>query len=401
MDNIATDSRERSFIFLILSRCLRSVATIFAVLSLPLYLLNFTGIETIGIVFAISGLVTLLITLGGGFLGDRIGYKKVLMIVELPSIFGLTILALFQSHFMIFLAVAIGGTAGTPGAMRGAFSPGITPYVATLWKEQSERVKKLSLITAVGSFSALGGSGLLVLKNFIFSGYPGTDSFRYLYGISAVLMIASLLSLSMMLTDRPRKRSVRIMQKSSGIYTMKVVLGNVFNGAGLGLAIALLPAWLSLRFGTGSQTVGEIFTGSYLFTGISSYLASGISDLGREKHVLIGGLSRTFQGILLIVIAFMPSVLFVAIVYFVRSLIAGYGAPLRTAVNVQGISEGDYGSASSIQGVSMRAAQTTSGASGYLMAYDISLPILGGGILQGVGGLVYYWILKSRGSVDH
>ena len=396
MENSLKDNRDRTFRFLILSRTLRSIATIFAVLSLPLYLLYFTDVETIGIVFAISGLVTLFITLGGGFLGDRIGYKKVLMLVELPSIAGLTILALFQSHLLILLAVAIGGTAGTPGAMRGAFSPGITPYVATLWKEQSQRVKKLSMITAVGSFSALGGSGLLIMKNFIFAGLPGDESFRFLYGVSAVLMVASLISLSMMITDRPKKRNVLIMQKSSGIYTMKVVAGNMFNGAGLGLAIALLPAWLSLRFGASSQTVGEIFTGSYLFTGISSYLASRLSDLGREKHVLIGGLSRTFQGILLVVIAFMPSLLLVASVYFVRSLIAGYGAPLRTAVNVQGISEGDYGSASSIQGVSMRAAQTTSGASGYLMAYDISLPLLGGGILQGIGGLVYYWILKSR-----
>ena len=51
---------------------------------------------------------------------------------------------------LIYLSV-IGGIAGGPGGMRGAFSPGSTALVAKNWKEPSDRVKKLGLMTTVGS----------------------------------------------------------------------------------------------------------------------------------------------------------------------------------------------------------------------------------------------------------
>ncbi len=400
MSEAEDPQRKVTFRLLILSRSLRSVGVIYVVLSLPLYLLNFTNIVTIGILFSISGISTLLISLFSGLMGDRIGYKKVLMLVEIPSIISMVVLALSSNTLLIFIAVAVGGTAGTPGAMRGAFSPGVTAYIATLWKEREERVDKLSLFTAVGSFSAIAGSLLLIAKGYLFNGFSPVYSYRILYGFSAIMILVSLLMLSMMLTDHPVKRQVRVMRKSSWTYTLKVSAGNLMNGMGLGLAIALLPAWLHLRFDTSSTTIGELFTASYFFTGIASLLASSRSNVGRERHVLIGGITRSVQGILLIVIAFLPSILFVAIIYSMRSMVAGFGAPIRTAVNVGGISEGDYGSASSIQGVSMRAGQSTSAISGYLMSYDTLLPLVGGGLIQGLGGLVYYLILKSRKSVD-
>jgi len=82
-----------------------------------------------------------------------------------------------------------------------------------------------------------------------------------------------------------------------------------------------------------------------------------------------------------IVIAFSPWFILSAVLYALRGFNAGIGAPNRTAVNVRGISEEDYGAATSLQGVSTRLSQLTIGASGYFMDVWLPLPeILGGGL---------------------
>jgi hypothetical protein len=79
-----------------------------------------------------------------------------------------------------------------------------------------------------------------------------------------------------------------------------------------------------------------------------------------------------------------------------RGVNAGMGMPNRTAVNVRGVSEEDFGTASSLQGVATRLSQTTSGLSGYLMEEGVYLPLEIGGLLQMLGGVVYYLALESR-----
>jgi hypothetical protein len=85
-------------------------------------------------------------------------------------------------------------------------------------------------------------------------------------------------------------------------------------------------------------------------------------------------------------------------VYAGRSFVAGVGAPNRTTVNVSGISSGDFGVGTSIQGISSRVSQSFSGLSGYLMDVSLPLPLLTGGILQSISGVVYYKLLKRGNS---
>ena len=69
--------------------------------------------------------------------------------------------------------------------------------------------------------------------------------------------------------------------------------------------------------------------------------------------------------------------------------------PMRTAINVRGIGNEDYGTASSLQGIATRGSQTTSGISGYLMDTYIASPLLVGGALQIVGSMIYYRVIRN------
>ncbi|MGC8587393.1 MAG: MFS transporter, partial [Candidatus Micrarchaeia archaeon] len=55
----------------------------------------------------------------------------------------------------------------------------------------------------------------------------------------------------------------------------------------------------------------------------------------------------------------------------------------------------DYGAATSVQGIASRAAQLSSGASGYMMDYALPFPILIGGIFQLLSGVSYKFLFKN------
>ena len=106
-------------------------------------------------------------------------------------------------------------------------------------------------------------------------------------------------------------------------------------------------------------------------------------------------MTRAFQGLLLVAVAFSPLVVIAFSLYALRSGVAGLGAPMRSAISVRGIGNEDYGAASSIQGLSTRGSQMTSGASGYLMDAYFPLPLFVGGTLQVAGAFVYYRLIRN------
>jgi hypothetical protein len=67
-------------------------------------------------------------------------------------------------------------------------------------------------------------------------------------------------------------------------------------------------------------------------------------------------------------------------------------------INVKGVSDGDYGTAISVQGLSMRLPQATSGSSGYLMNVYLPLPEALGGFVQMMGGFAYYLLFRNQPS---
>jgi len=384
---------EYGYVFLLISRIARSVGIIYITLSSSLYL-SALGVkpDVIGVVFLGAIGFSSVLTFSLGMIGDRYGYKKILIATEtLACVASLILATVVSNYYLIFTALIIGGVGGAAGGIRGAFSPGLTALIASNWKDERERIKRMSFLMSASSFSGIGGSILLSLRAYINNTIQG---YRMLYLISFILLLISTISLFFVReVKRPRKTS-KIMTISSFKYISKVIISNSITGFGLGLAIPLLPLWFNLAFHASSFMIGLVFTMSYLFTAIGSLISNRI----KAEPLLVASVTRILNGIFLIAMALSPWFPLAALIYIIRGLNAGIGSPNRTMVNVRGVSAEDFGTASSIQGIATRLSQMSSGLSGYLLEYALPLPLEVGGVLQAIGGYVYMKLISTTKS---
>ncbi len=278
--------------------------------------------------------------------------------------------------------------------MRGAFSPGMTAFVANNYPDELQRVTKLSLLTATASFFSIFGGIFLGLYTFLSRITGALMFYRIFFAISLILIISSALALSRLREYKRPRKTTRVMKKESFSYMLRIIIPNSLNAAAIGIAMPLLPLWFELKYHIGAGYVGDIYTISYAATALGSFI-SGRYLNGHFDGLKIASLARILQGLLFAVIAFVPFLYITAGIYIIRMAVAGIGSPLRGAINVRGINKEDYGTSTGIQGVSGRASQLTSGSSGYLMDFNLAFPLLIGGSIQAVGGALYYIMVKT------
>lgn len=380
-----------TFNWLLLSRALRSVGIMFVTISSSLYL------STLGLSPVIIGLVFLGMTgyiagfsLSLGMLGDRIGYKKSLILGDLVPAIALILLISTRNPVIVISSAIVTGLGGTAGGARGAFSPGLTALIARNWREDQERVKRMGRLTSVSALAGAGGGILLSFHDYL--PFGNVNDFRFLFAVASGLLFASALCILRVEERKGERKGSRFMRKGSLKYVSKIIASNTLSGAGVGLAIPLLPLWFSLRFHASPLVIGAIFTGASLSTSLGSYMATRISG----NALNLASLTRIMNGGFLIAMAVSPFLPLAGALYVIRGFNAGVGMPNRTAVNVRGVSEDDFGTASSLQGVATRLSQMSSGASGYLLEESFALPLEIGGVAQTLGGILYYALLKER-----
>jgi len=353
------------------------------------------GLIFIGVVYFFIVLFNVMVTLVLGILGDRIGYARTMIVAESLPLLAMLGLALSTNIYIIIISAMIGGITGSPGGMRGAFSPGMTSYIASNWPEEKERVDRLSKIYVVASVASIGGALLLVTHGFLSSYYGVVNAFRVIFGVSFAITLASLISLLFLKERKRPRKTTRVMKKESFSYMLRVMIPNMVNSAGTAIAFPLLPLWFELMYRVNASYVGMIFTIAYAFTAAGSFISGRYLNRSRMSALAVSSWARVLQGVMLIVIALTPLLPLSVALYSIRSLIAGAGTPMRSAIGVRGISGEDYGTASGIQGVFTRSSQLTSGLSGFLMDEAIPLPLVTGGVLQLTGAMMFYKFIKS------
>ncbi|BBG24283.1 MFS transporter [Sulfuracidifex tepidarius] len=381
---------EMGFRWLVFSRIMRSIGIIFITLSSSLYLsLIHVSVVIIGVVFlGVVGFSSLLsITLG--LIGDRYGYKKSLIIGDSISTLGAFIFSLSSNFYLIAASLIVAGIGGAAGGMRGVYSPGLSALVVSNWPDERERVKKMGILTSSASLASIIGSSMLIIHNYL--PFSNVENYRILFLVSSFFLLSSLLSiLKVEEKARPRKTS-KVMTRSSFSYVYKVMVTNALAGFGIGLAIPLLPLWFKIRYGVDSSEIGIVFTLSYLFTSVGSFLATRI----HLDILKIASFTRTMNGIFLILMAISPWFALASALYLVRGMNAGIGAPNRVAINVRGVRSEDFGAASSIEGIATRGAQMSSGLSGELMEMSTFYPLFLGGVIQAISGILYLTLLRK------
>jgi len=388
---------DSKFKYLLYSRIFRSIALIYMSLAFSLYLVALhMKIINIGLVAAITMLFMIFLTLLLGFIGDRRGFKIELIVAEAITFIGALIIAFSTSIAFIVVGMVIAGISSGAGGMRGAFSPGTNAYIANNYREENDRIKKYSLITMTASGAAIGGSLLFSSVSLLSKATGLLNAYRYLY-LGAALLLGLSLMLLFMLEDAKRPgKTTKVMKASSMKYSLRVITANAIGGVGMGLVMPLLPLWFKLSYNADPLEIGIVFSIVYLATAIGSFASSRLSH--RLNALNIAAYTRVLSGVLLFAMAVSPLFIIAALIYMARAVIAGFGSPSRTTISVKGVDLEDYGTATSVQGVASRAAQLSSGASGYLMDYALPAPIFIGGIFQLVSGISYKLLFKKRDS---
>ena len=401
---------DKGFNFLVYSRALRSVAIIYMTLAAPLYLNQLkVSLPDIGLIYVAVMVFAGIVNITLGMLGDRFGYKKALIIGEVFPMIGGVLLGFSGSVILIIIAIVIGGIGGVAGGLRGTFTPGTTALVASNYPDDKERVKRISRLTRTASAASIMGALMLVWQSYL-SGYVGIEeAYRILFLAAAFLVFLSFMSIQFVKESKRPEKTTSIMRTSSLDYTLRVVSTNILNGAAIGISMPLLPLMLGLAFRIPAEslgfTVGFVYIPSYIGITLGSYLAGRFSGRGNIVH--IASYARILSGVMLMLMSvfigfaffgmftFLPLLLIVAGIYALRSVIGGFGSPSVNAINIRGIHNEDYGTASSIQGMAMSTSMASSGASGYLMEYLLPTPLFVGGAIQVIGGMLYLRLFKK------
>jgi MFS family permease len=398
------NTKDRSFRLLLLARVMRSVGISFSSLALPIYMLKL-GFSTvlIGLTFSLMTVVGSALVFGWGLLGDRFGYKKVVILVELLFAASALILSLTSGSLpLIVLAAVIGGYGGMgAGGLRGAFGPGLTALVGSIWKEPEERVRKLGSIMFVAGIAGIVGYGFLGVQGWLSTAkiLGELESFRAIYLLTFFAALVGVVSLIGVSEAPHPKKEARILTNESRKFVSKVVASNVVNAAGIGIVIPLLPLWFLTRFGYDSTVISLIYAVSSAISAVSSYYSHVLT--ARIRTVSAASLTRALNGAFLIAMAFSPIGAIAAALYLIRGLSSGLGAPIRQSIMISGVSESEMGTASSLSGVSTRLSFLSSGLGGYLLAVAENSPLLVGGILQLFGGALFYRLLHNRNANHH
>ncbi|MHB1830482.1 MAG: MFS transporter [Candidatus Micrarchaeaceae archaeon] len=401
----------KGFNFLVYSRALRSVAIIYMTLAAPLYLNQMNiSLPDIGLIYVAVMVFAGIVNITLGMLGDRFGYKKALIIGEVFPIVGGVILGFSGSVSLIIVAIVIGGIGGVAGGLRGTFTPGTTALVASNYPDDRERVKRISMLARTASAASIIGALMLVWQSYL-SGYFGIEAaYRILFAFAAFLIFLSFISVQFVKESKRPGKTTSIMKTSSRDYTLKVVSTNILNGAAIGISMPLLPLMLGLAFHIPAESlgfaIGFIYIPSYIGVTLGSYLAGRLS--GRGNIVYIASCARILSGATLMLMGvfvgfaffgmftFLPLLLIVTGIYALRSVIGGFGSPSVNAINIRGIHNEDYGTASSIQGMAMSTSMASSGFSGYLIEYLLPAPLFVGGVIQIIGGMLYLRLFRKR-----
>ena len=79
---------------------------------------------------------------------------------------------------------------------------------------------------------------------------------------------------------------------------MRVIAANVVGGAGVGIAIPLLPLWFNLVFKATNIEISGVFGISYIATALGAYCASRLAGKAGILNMAAG--TRSLNGILLV-----------------------------------------------------------------------------------------------------
>jgi MFS family permease len=282
--------------------------------------------DFIGLLAGIPPLVTALLCLPSGWLGDRIGHRRTLLISTfLMTAWTLGVAFFSQSAILVFCMTL----AGLSGALWSVIS---APFMLEQSNE-SERTylfsAQFAISTFAGFFGSLLGGALPSFFAALFSLAPDSPRiYQLVLGVSVLLGFLSFLPLlwipkpqSEIGQERP---SVRTRTPFRTIFML--AFPNVLMGLGAGFIIPFLNIFFKLEFGASDALIGALFAGLSIAMGIASLASAPLaSKFGKVRTIVwTQGLSLPF----LLLLGFVPVFELSVLGFLVRGALMPMAAPI-------------------------------------------------------------------------
>ena len=397
------DWLERDGILLLAARMVRMFAYGFLSIILAIYLklIGFDGF-LIGLILTITLLNSVIFTLLASFYADRIGRRKFLLVyAALMSVSGF-IFAISENYIALITAAFI-GTINITGAEAGAFLTIEQAILPQTLKNQRKRNTVFGIYNMAGTFALAAGvllSGLPVvlqqnLQHFDIE-LDQISSIKILfalYGMLGIALIGIYLSLSPKIevrnnpdkrTDEP-KQLTKIFSLTPGSRSIVMRLSGLFavdSFAGGFMIQSIVSFWFFTRFGADLITLAYIFSISAVLTAFSYMAAAKIADRIGLINTMV--FTHIPANILIIAVAFAPTISIAAVIYLLRMALSQMDVPTRQSYIVAVVREDERTASAGITNISRNVTQALSPSLTGILINSLSLaaPFVIGGALK-------------------
>lgn len=391
---------QRDVLVLLAARGVRAFAFAYLNVVFTIYL-NQLGYSTvtIGLVISTAYASGAVLTLLWGFLADRYGRKKILVLLTALTIVSNSIYIFFSHLFFILLAVIVAnvGAGGTGGGGQGG-GPFNSVEQALLAEKCTPDNRNRIFATSAFVGSLMGSLGALVsgLPDYLQDSWKwqAVTSYKPLFGLTILFSVVLIFSYSRVTEHHVARKREKKISRQSGIFVTKLSLLGMVDNLGGGLIGPLVAYWFFLRFGVELKSLGFMFSLSYLFAALSFLAAPVIARyIGVVRTMAF---SHGAASVIYLLLPLAPSFRIAAAMLIGRSFLAYMDSPLRSSFVMGIVKPEERGSAAGITTLSRHVPMSISPTlSAYLMqTFALSVPMFLGGALQLAHDIAFYRLFR-------
>jgi len=393
---------ERDAIILMTSRGVRAFAFSYLGVIFTIYL-NQLGYSTVTIGFVITTAYAsaAVLTAVWGYLSDRYGRKRILMLLAALTILS-NVIYLFFSHLVFIIAAVVIANVGAGGSGAGGQGGGpMSPVEQALLAEKcspQNRNKVFSTNAFVGSMMGALGALLSGLPQHLQEawGWQPITSYKPLFALTIVFSVVLIYAYSRIDEHHvPKRREKKPLVNKTNSFVVKMSLLGMVDNLGGGLISPLISYWFFLRYGVELQSLGFMFFLSYFLAAMSFLTAPLIAR--RIGVVRTMAFSHGLASLIWLALPLAPTFTIAATMTILRSYLAYMDNPLRSSFIMGVVRPEDRGAAAGFTTLSRHVPVAVSPTlSAYLMqAFTLNVPVFLGGFLQLTHDCIFYFMFRN------
>ena len=393
---------QRDAVILMVSRGVRAFAFSYLGVIFTIYLsqLGYSTV-TIGVVITTAYASAAVLTAVWGFLSDRYGRKKILILLAVLTIVS-NFIYLFSSHLIFIIAAVIIANVGAGGSGAGGQGGGpMSPVEQALLAEKCTPQNRNTVFSANAFVaSMMGAIGALL------SGLPqhlqeawawqSIPSYKPLFALTILFSIVLIFAYAQIDEHHvPRKREKKPLVTKANKFVVKMSLLGMIDNLGGGLISPLISYWFFLRYGVELKSLGFMFFLSYFLAAMSFLTAPIIAR--RIGVVRTMAFSHGLASAIWLMLPLAPTFAIAAAMTIARSYLAYMDNPLRSSFIMGVVRPEDRGAAAGFTTLSRHVPVAISPTlSAYLMqAFTLNVPVFIGGFLQLTHDCIFYFLFRD------